>query len=420
VGQSRLQYRVITGLNTDVVLLTGDFVSSNIPTLVRLGVDEEITGAKAPRILTPGENYIVRTYVSDASADSLNATGDEYTDGIKSIYLQLPAGFPENIKVLSENITAKARTPFEKVMALDQYLARIPYQKEVEALPEGEDAVEDFLFTQKQGFCVHFASAMTTMLRSVGVPARLIVGYLPGDPGETYGEYILRDKHYHAWTQVYFPGYGWIDFEPTPSGTGAAESRVSIDAPLVSTPRIREFDEWEVWAYPPGEYPGVPQTMPAYPLETTRSTPRPLPFADELGKAALVILGALLAFALALGLVRAARPLYAKPVWHVDRENLASSAYGSLCRLVSAVRIIPGPQETPLEFAARIEEYIPEQSEELTKLVKSYIDSRFGPVKGKPGLYEEAEILKARIAVFNAILGKRGKVQLFFSKLENN
>lgn len=419
-GQSRLQYRVVTRLDTDIMLLTGDFVSADIPALVSIGVDGEVVGAETPRILISGESYIMRTYVSDTSADSLNGTQEKYGDAIKSVYLQLPGSFPEDVRQLSENITAGAPTPYEKVMALDEYLSKIPYSKEVDALPEGTDAVENFLFTQKKGFCLHFASAMTMMLRSVGVPARLAVGFLPGDPGENYGEYILRDKHYHAWTQAYFPGYGWIDFEPTPGGTGASESSVNSNTPLISTPRIREFDEWEKWAYPPGQYPGMPQTMPPYPAETPRPTPGPLPFADELGKAALIILGALVLFGLAYGLLRAIRPLYSRQIWKVDRLNPASSAYTGLCRLVAAVRLIPAPQETPLEFSARIAEYVPEQSRELRTIIQSYLDNRFGPVKGKPELYEEAEILKARVALFNAILLKRGNAPRFFNTFERD
>jgi transglutaminase-like putative cysteine protease len=419
-GQSRLQYRVVTRLDTDIMLLTGDYVSSDIPALVSIGVDGEVVGAKTPRMLIPGENYIIRTYVADASADSLNGTAGKYDDAIKSVYLQLPDSFPEDVRQLSENITAGAKTPYEKVMALDAYLAKIPYNKEVDALPEGADAVENFLFTQKKGFCLHFASAMTTMLRSVGVPARLAVGFLPGDPGENYGEYILRDKHYHAWTQVYFPGHGWINFEPTPGGTGATESPADSNTPLISTPRIREFGEWEVWEYPLGQFPGESQTMPSYPTETQDATPHPLPFADELGKAVVIILGALVVFGLIYGLARAIRPLYSRQIWKVDRENMASSVYTSLCRLVYAVRLMPAPQETPLEFSVRIAEYIPEQSRELRTIIQSYLDNRFGPVKGKPELYEEAEILKARVTLFNAILLKRGNVQRFFNKYERD
>jgi hypothetical protein len=193
---------------------------------------------------------------------------------------------------------------------------------------------------------------------------------------------------------------------------------VASSTPLVSTPRIRQLNEWNVWAYPPGQFPGAPQTMPPYPTETPRGTPKPLPYADELGKAILVILGALVLYGLVRFLSRFIRPFFSRQIWDVDRQNPALSAYTGLCRLLYSVRLIPVPQETPLEFSARIAEYIPERSGELNTIIRAYLNNRFGPAKGKPELYEEAEILKARVSLFNAILQKRGKLQRYFNKYE--
>ena len=232
IGRIDVQYEVIPNISTDIVLLTGDFNSAEMPVIVRQNNEKEVISARSVRILNPNEKYTVKTSIAYHSPGSLSAAGVDYPESIKGVYLQLPDGFPRRISILSENLTTAAKTPYEKIIAIDTYLSRIPYSPEVNVVPDGADAVEDFLFTQQKGFCLHFASAMTVMLRSVGVPARLAVGYIPGDPGAKPGTYILRDKYYHAWTQVYFPGYGWIDFEPTPSGFPG--SQVQTSTPLVS------------------------------------------------------------------------------------------------------------------------------------------------------------------------------------------
>ena len=410
-GKSKLTYEVITSINTDVILLTGEFASAEMPLITRRSSQGEVTAAKSPRVLSPGESYTVRTYLADSSAGALNAAGSDYPEGIREIYLQLPSGFPEAIRTLSENITQTASTSYEKVLAIDDYLTRFPYSKSVDKLPEGADAVSDFLFTQKKGFCLHFASAMTVMLRSVGIPARLAVGYLPGDPGKESGEYLLRDKHYHAWAQVYFPGSGWIDFEATPSGQG---SQVYVDTPLISGSEIQQSSNWNIWYYPPGDAAVAPGGSSVSEPEIKRPVSGALPFSDELGRATLIILCALAVFGAAFGLSRIIRPLNAKRIWHVDRNNLASSVYDSLCRLAAMNNLAPEAQQTPLEFSSQIAEIIPEQSGELEYLVKVYLDSCFGPAKGKPELYQEAEILKRRIPVYNAILQRKGKLHKFF------
>jgi len=409
-GKTRIKYEITTEINTDVVLLTGDFVSAEMPVLVRQDIEQDVTGARSPRVLSPGETYAVRAYVPDVSESVLSAASGNYTDSIKAVYLQLPVDYSDNVTALSISVTENATTPYEKAMAIDTYLARFPYSREVDELPEGADAVKNFLFTQKKGFCVHFASAMTVMLRSVGVPARLVVGYLPGDPGEEVGTYLLRDKHYHAWTQVYFPGYGWINFEPTPSND---ESNVPVESSFVSVPDIKQSPEWWVWYYPVGAAANAPVNAPA--PTRVRGTPvdGKLAFSDELGTALLIITGIALAFGVIVAITRLIRPFYARNLWRVDREHLASSAYSNLARLAALGDLIQEPQQTPMEFSTRIAEVIPEEEENLKFLVNAYEKDRFGRNKGRRGLYEEAELLKVRIQVYNAILQRRGKLEKF-------
>ena len=175
-------------------------------------------------------------------------------------------------------------------------------------VPDGADAVEDFLFTQQKGFCLHFASAMTVMLRSVGVPARLAVGYIPGDPGAEPGTYILRDKYYHAWTQVYFPGYGWIDFEPTPSGIPG--SQVQTSTPLVSSSSLSQLSEADYLNLAYGAQFNNPGNNAAASPGVNRVISGKLPFAKILGLIVIILLGALAAVGLLYGILLVFRPYY--------------------------------------------------------------------------------------------------------------
>jgi hypothetical protein len=244
----------------------------------------------------------------------------------------------------------------------------------------------------------------------VGVPARIAVGYLPGDPGMERGTYILRNRQYHAWTQVYFPGYGWINFEPTPPGVSG--DQLPADTPLISSSNLRQLPEWDYWDLPYSER----LTHPDNPPVVYRATNWKLPFADALGVAAIIILSALAVFGLFYVLMRIIRPFYSRQIWNVDRQNPASSAYANLCRLAAMNGIIQNSLLTPLEISYQIAKIIPEQTQNLEFLVRAYLDKRFGPDKSKPELYEEAEILKTRILVFNAILEKQGRIQRYFWK----
>ncbi len=407
-------YTVTTNMMTDTLLTAGSFVSSDTQVLVHVSAGDVIS-VTTPRILGPGEHYTVTSTVFSPSPADLSGVGEDYPPSIVEHYLQLPSRFPEDIRLLSENITRDARTPYQKVMAIDDYLSRIPYEEEIQAPPEGTDGVEHFLFTQKSGFCLYYASAMAVMLRSVDVPSRLAVGYLPGDPGEGVGEYVLRDKHYHAWLQAYFPGYGWVDLEVTPR---SAESEVSVETPWVLAGTIGEYPQygtWQVWPTPlmwdwpydisPGE--AAPKSG------TLRGT---FSFADELGQALLIIFGGAVIIMLLITPGLVFRSAFYRWLWGVDRANLASRVYDRMCSLASMVGLGPRPQQTPLEFAAELAVEFPEQAKSLDDIVRAYVEDRFGRREGKPGLFEEAEILKARCGVYNSLLQRLGPVKRLFSR----
>jgi len=116
---------------------------------------------------------------------------------------------------LARGVTAEADTVYAQALALEAYLRSFPYDLEVAKPPEGRDVVDYFLFDLQRGYCDYFASAMVAMARSVGIPARLAVGYAMGRYDFQQGAYVVTEKDAHAWPELYFPDYGWIPFEPT-------------------------------------------------------------------------------------------------------------------------------------------------------------------------------------------------------------
>jgi len=155
-----------------------------------------------------------------------------YPDYIKAKYLQLPSTLPQRVKDLAHKLLDNIPNPYDRAEALETYLRSPPFQysPQVKATPPGRDPVDYFLFDLKQDFCEYFASAMVIMLREEGIPARLVEGFTTGTYDAASGEYVVREQDAHAWVEVYFPQYGWIEFEPTPSQPPFARVDSSLGA----------------------------------------------------------------------------------------------------------------------------------------------------------------------------------------------
>ncbi len=146
----------------------------------------------------------------------LRAVPAIYSSKIQETYLQLPPGLDPRIKQLAEDVTMHASNPYDKAAAIELYLkSHYAYTLDLRGDP-GNDPLAYFLFTRRAGHCEYFASAMAIMLREIGIPSRYATGFLPGEFNDIGGDYIIRASDAHAWVEVYFPGYGWMTFDPTP------------------------------------------------------------------------------------------------------------------------------------------------------------------------------------------------------------
>lgn len=176
--------------------------------------------------LEPGETYHVRAAMTNPSIQELRAAGQDYPDWVRNRYLQLPDDFSQRVRSFASQITFGQTNPYEQTQTVTTVLrAQITYQPSLTLPPKGTDLMEWFLFENRAGYCNYYATAEVLMLRSLGIPARLAVGFAQGDateglqrPGETEAttqEFSVYRKHMHAWPEVYFPGIGWVEFEPT-------------------------------------------------------------------------------------------------------------------------------------------------------------------------------------------------------------
>ena len=199
--------------------------------------------------LKANDSYSMRSHVSRATNDDLRAAGTQYSGFVKDHYLQLPATLPQRVRDRAQDVTRDAETPLDKALAVQDYLrgATFEYSHDIERPPRGADGVDYFLFETREGYSDYFASSMAVLLRAVGVPARQAAGYAPGELDET-GRLAVKDSDSHGWTQVYFPGHGWLDFEPTsrwpaPDREGTEEIESELGGGAGLDPSDECFDE---------------------------------------------------------------------------------------------------------------------------------------------------------------------------------
>jgi hypothetical protein len=303
--------------------------------------------------VSTGDSYLATVSVSTATESDLSAAGTEYPGWILDRYLQLPGTTPSRVLDLAQELTRDIETPYEKAVAIQDYLRTLEYTLDIEAPPDGADGVDYFLFELKKGYCQYFASAMAVLLRASGVPSRMVAGYGPGELMEQYepsdimghGSAVWQDwrdafavENSHAWCEAFFPGYGWIPFEPSPI------------RPLITR---GEFSP------PPQDGGGAgDSTVPPDGIET--GSPRNVR-----------LLGILLGLALSGAIMWLA---WRRLLGQVSEPRVAYARIGYLAALSGL-----GPKEnlTPHEYGRRLAGAVPEISAALDKMVSAYVRASY-------------------------------------------
>lgn len=390
---------------------------------------DDITALRTPYLLRPPTEYTVTSSVSLVTAKELAASKAPLPDWVQERYLALPSTLPDRVRQLAAKITLTwgegswgAQTAYEKTLAIQSYLRQLPYRQDISAPPSDMDGVDYFLFISKAGYSEYFASAMAVMLRSVGVPARLAVGFVSDeddvenhDPEKTV--LVVRDSHAHGWVEVFFPEYGWVEFEPTP-GWAMPErvSQLPSGGELINGGWGFGYGAGAVFGEEPEfDQEGQPRiirpsagapTLPAGPgspsAGTTPSatgptagvpggaaqTPSPAQTVAVPGSAAGQVAPsttsrlptALMWLALSLLL---AFILY---LWWRSWSPRGDEGelYAKLCRLASWGRLRPQPWLTPLEYGDRLSATLPSQGNAIHIIVETYGRWLYGKRGGTP------------------------------------
>jgi len=301
-------------------------------------------------------------------------------------YIQLPDNIPQQIGQLANQIVtnAGATTPYAKILAIQDYLKDFTYDTHVKA-PTGVNDLLYFLTKSHRGYCEQFAGTMAVMLRELGIPARVAVGFTPGSYDSATRSYQVTTQNAHSWVEVEFPGYGWLAFEPTPTRDNpiaqAYDTNVTTGGIQGCTqigPHGRCVDSGSVPNGGSGNRAGVtgaaqklltPQLGQAAISSGASPKPKPKPLSDRLRH-----WGLLLGLALLVVLLLVTPPLKEIRRWAALRhggrspQERVSAAYEVLCERTADIGLGRRPFETPLEYERRMTVVAPGSAHALVRL----------------------------------------------------
>jgi transglutaminase-like putative cysteine protease len=163
---------------------------------------------------TDSDSYTADSRLQNATVTQLEQAGSTYPNSILR-YLALPDELPARVRDLAVRLTLDQPTQYRKVMAIQNYLRQFPYSLQVPGAPSNRDVADYFLFDLQKGYCDYFATTMVVLVRAVGIPARMVTGFSMGTYDYTTRRFVVVEANAHSWVEVYFPGLGWVEFEPT-------------------------------------------------------------------------------------------------------------------------------------------------------------------------------------------------------------
>jgi transglutaminase-like putative cysteine protease len=322
--------------------------------------------------------YGVTVEYSSATDAELKAAGTNYPDWLQQFATVPASGYrPGNVLTKIHDLALKivndagATNPYDEATAIQNYLRdpqNFTYTLTPPATPPGVDPLDFFLFSSHRAYCEFFASAMGDMLRSLGIPTRLVNGFGPGTFDSTTNSFVVRGEDAHTWVESYFPTYGWISFEPTPDISGGYEP-----IPRGSQGQALCLRDENCDPSSPATTGGTLPTPSALPrgfreLNNPGSGPANFLRAPDAGTVT-TILGVLLALILflAAGVARYLRPRTVMGVW--KRMAALSEMAGAKRR----------SGETPLELGRRLQRSFPEASEPLSALAGGFMVAAYAP-----------------------------------------
>ncbi|MCO6449566.1 MAG: transglutaminase domain-containing protein [Caldilineales bacterium] len=325
--------------------------------------------------LSEGDSYTVISSIASPSVIDLQNDSTDYPDFIQERYLQLPDTIPQRVFDLAEEVTAGRDNPYDIARQLESFLRGYAYDDQIPGPAPGQDAVDYFLFEELRGYCNYYASSMAVMLRHLGIPARLAIGYATGEYLPDADVYRVRENDSHTWVEVYFPTYGWIEFEPTaseplivrPSGSSAENEGQPLSGFLPEQNSPESDADTLFSEQGPGDLPDLP--------EPESST---LP---QTGGALLLVLSAVGIIALVIWSTRQfRRPSSTKrPVFRTVPQGFAVRLWEKLMVWVRRFGLSEDPSLTPLEQAGALMTLTPDAADGIGAIADLYVRDRYSP-----------------------------------------
>jgi transglutaminase-like putative cysteine protease len=287
------------------------------------------------------------------------------------------AAVEAQIQNLAQQVTKGTTNPYDAATAIETYLRgpAFKYTLTPPRTPSGQDPLAYFLFQSRQGYCEYFASAMGDMLRSLGIPVRLVNGYGPGTWDAKTASFVVRESDAHTWVEVYFPQYGWVPFEPTPDGVYQPVPRGPVqcqDTAAICTAggavaaiagsRVNApgFKDQQVAGGDLGSNPAAGKSR--FPIAIFPT---------------ILLLPLLLLVIVLVVAIRLLTPRSAGRAWRRTQE---------LSRLAG---VPSGPGETPLEFGRRLARLLPAAAEAAQGIAQAVTRSAYGPPDVAPEANEQ-------------------------------
>ncbi|MER3422691.1 MAG: hypothetical protein C4293_05140 [Nitrospiraceae bacterium] len=397
------------GLRQDIVMEALD-----IPVLFGIPVMHSVTGnflalqtdgMGGVYVSSPSSTrfrYSVHSFPDRISKEERTVFSSSYPSLVKARFLQLPELSPQVLE-LARQVTSDAQSPYEKALAVKQYLlGNYRYSLDVRTVSE-RSPVEEFLFTRKTGYCEHYATAMVVMLRTLGIPARLVTGFLPGEWNDFGNYYTVRQQDAHAWVEVFFPQSGWVTFDPTPSVAPSLSNPVWKSMSGILDSLRLKWDRFVIH-YSFRDQMAIAQDVrersDALRLEMSvaaavmrnwaKAAMGKIIASQWMGTGVIVGLGLLLFLAGLIASVYRVR-------WQANSQtarNAVAAIYDRLLKLLESKGLRKAPGTTPLEFAKQVTREWAEAGELVNRLTQLYCRARFGEERlSKRDLQQVEELL---------------------------
>ncbi len=302
---------------------------------------------------------------------ALRAAGLDYPAWVTARYLQKADGESERTGELARRIVreAGADNPYDEARAIEAYLRSsvFTYMKNSDPPKKGVDFVDDFLFNTRTGRCEHFASAMVVMLRDLGIPARLVSGFRPDPEEHGPNGFLYREEQAHTWVEVYFPGHGWLPFEPTrgvPAIDYGPPDAGSQDSPVFE---------------PTVEPTAAPEPTPTVAPEASPAALAPATNPNGTSGSGGPVSRLTSALAVAIGLIAAvgAIGLFAWS-WGLRGLSPAAGLYARAMRIGKLWGVRADAVTTPTEFASRVATAVPAAGIAARRISDLYERERYG------------------------------------------